>query len=198
MPRYRGSPNKVFSKRTPIAKNTKKSSKVEAYQTGYRMFPLRDSLCALCVFVVIFFSIAGAQKRNSLGWVWQNPLPQGNPLYSIHFAKDKEIGYSVGSDGTILRTGAAARPDPRGLTATAWMTGSPLSYLTAGHASAGRVLTTVADATALSTSSRVIRPLRPVPWIRPGSIPCCAQARRTDGERRDSTPSPFPGEGRGP
>jgi len=45
-----------------------------------------------------------AQKRNSLGWVWQNPLPQGNPLYSIHFAKDKEIGYSVGSDGTILRT----------------------------------------------------------------------------------------------
>ena len=44
--------------------------------------------------------------------------------------------------GTILRTGAAARPDPRALTVTAWMAGSPLSYLTRGHASAGRVLTT--------------------------------------------------------
>jgi CRISPR-associated protein Csx3 len=45
--------------------------------------------------------------------------------------------------GTILRTGATAAPDPTGLTVTAWMTGSPLSYLTRGHASAGRVLTTV-------------------------------------------------------
>ncbi|WP_199421757.1 cellobiose phosphorylase [Actinotalea solisilvae] len=45
--------------------------------------------------------------------------------------------------GTILRTGASALPDPAGLTATAWMTGSPLSYLTRGHASSGRVLTTV-------------------------------------------------------
>lgn len=45
--------------------------------------------------------------------------------------------------GTILRTGTTALPDPAGLTATAWMTGSPLSYLTRGHASAGRVLTTV-------------------------------------------------------
>lgn len=39
-----------------------------------------------------------------LGWVWQNPLPQGNPLYSIHFAKDKQNGFAVGSDNTILRT----------------------------------------------------------------------------------------------
>lgn len=45
--------------------------------------------------------------------------------------------------GTILRTGASAAPDPAGLTATVWMTGSPLSYLTRGHASTGRVLTTV-------------------------------------------------------
>lgn len=45
--------------------------------------------------------------------------------------------------GTILRTGDRAAPDPDGLTATAWMAGSPLSYLTRGHATAGRVLTTV-------------------------------------------------------
>ena len=36
--------------------------------------------------------------------MWQNPLPQGNPLYSIHFNKDKENGFAVGADGTILRT----------------------------------------------------------------------------------------------
>ena len=45
--------------------------------------------------------------------------------------------------GTILRTGDRAQPDPESLTVTAWMAGSPLSYLTRGHATAGRVLTTV-------------------------------------------------------
>ena len=45
--------------------------------------------------------------------------------------------------GTILRTGDRAEPDPTGLTVTAWMAGSPLSYLTRGHATRGRVLTTV-------------------------------------------------------
>lgn len=45
--------------------------------------------------------------------------------------------------GTILRTGSTAAPDPAALTVTAWMTGSPLSYLTRGHASTGSVLTTV-------------------------------------------------------
>ena len=45
--------------------------------------------------------------------------------------------------GTILRTGDCAVPDPCSLTVTSWMTGSPLSYLTRGHASDGRVLTTV-------------------------------------------------------
>ncbi len=45
--------------------------------------------------------------------------------------------------GTILRTGDLASPDPSSLTTTAWMTGSPLSYLTRGHASSDPVLTTV-------------------------------------------------------
>lgn len=45
--------------------------------------------------------------------------------------------------GTVLRTGDRAEPDPEALTVTAWMTGSPLSYLTRGHVTTGRVLTTV-------------------------------------------------------
>ena len=51
-------------------------------------------LCVLC-------GLVPAQKRNALGWIWQNPLPQGNPLYSIHFTKDKQTGFAVGADGTI-------------------------------------------------------------------------------------------------
>jgi 1,2-beta-oligoglucan phosphorylase len=54
----------------------------------------------------------------------------------------KELGV-LRPHGTILRTGDTASPDPGGLTATAWMTGSPLSYLTRGHASNEPVLTTV-------------------------------------------------------
>ncbi|MEO7420989.1 MAG: cellobiose phosphorylase [Ornithinibacter sp.] len=45
--------------------------------------------------------------------------------------------------GAILRTGDAAAPDPRSLTVTSWMTGSPMSYLTRGHAANDPVLTTV-------------------------------------------------------
>src|SRR5258708_30965646 len=45
---------------------------------------------------------SASAQRTGLGWVWQNPLPQGNPLYSIHFAPDKETGYAAGSNNTIL------------------------------------------------------------------------------------------------
>jgi len=54
----------------------------------------------------------------------------------------KEVGV-LRPHGTILRTGDTAAPDPRSLTVTCWMTGSPLSYLTRGNASDDRVLTTV-------------------------------------------------------
>ncbi|UCD56149.1 MAG: hypothetical protein JSV16_09930, partial [Candidatus Hydrogenedentota bacterium] len=37
------------------------------------------------------------------GWVWQNPLPQGNTLRSVCFA-DANTGTAVGDCGTILRT----------------------------------------------------------------------------------------------
>src|SRR5436190_17829651 len=56
------------------------------------------------VFFVLFSGHYAMAQRGGLGWAWQNPLPQGNSLYSIHFAPDKETGFAVGSDGTILRT----------------------------------------------------------------------------------------------
>jgi len=36
------------------------------------------------------------------GWHWQNPLPQGNPLYGINFLKD--YGWAVGPKGTAIHT----------------------------------------------------------------------------------------------
>ena len=36
------------------------------------------------------------------GWFWQNPLPQGNPLYGVSFT-DANNGTAVGWDGAILR-----------------------------------------------------------------------------------------------
>ncbi|MCU0239794.1 MAG: YCF48-related protein, partial [Pyrinomonadaceae bacterium] len=59
-------------------------------------------LCVLCVLCGV--NNSQAQRKNGLGWTWQNPLPQGNPLNSIQFTKDKQIGFAVGADGTILRT----------------------------------------------------------------------------------------------
>ena len=60
-----------------------------------------------------------------------------------------------------------------------------------GWAVAGSpALTTVAAATARSTSSRVIRPPRPVPVKRAGSMPCWRIARFTEGERRSSSSVP--------
>ncbi|MCU1432116.1 MAG: cellobiose phosphorylase, partial [Actinotalea sp.] len=83
---------------------------------------------------------------------WPGPwraVERGEEVLSFFTADDEHVVTrakelrTLRPHGTILRTGATARPDPRSLTTTAWMTGSPLSYLTRGHASAGRVVTTV-------------------------------------------------------
>ena len=73
----------------------------------------------------------------------------GGALLSFSTAGDehvvtraKEVG-TLRPHGTILRTGDRALPDPGSLTVTSWMSGSPLSYLTRGHASDDRLLTTV-------------------------------------------------------
>ncbi len=60
---------------------------------------------AMIVCLILTFSARGfSQIQSYQGWVWQNPLPQGNPLHSVHFARDTQIGYAVGADSTLLRT----------------------------------------------------------------------------------------------
>jgi photosystem II stability/assembly factor-like uncharacterized protein len=51
--------------------------------------------------LVVFVALASGQTR---GWLWQNPLPQGNAINAVRFAADKRHGWAVGSNGTILRT----------------------------------------------------------------------------------------------
>ena len=68
------------------------------------MQKLFKKLNFLFLVAFVFFAVTSYAQRGSQGWTWQNPLPQGNPLYSIHFAPDKETGFAVGSDATILKT----------------------------------------------------------------------------------------------
>src|SRR5690606_27032075 len=60
---------------------------------------------AAVVFAVAVFAVCAANSTAQRGgWIWQNPLPQGNPIYSIHFAADKRHGFAVGANDTILHT----------------------------------------------------------------------------------------------
>src|SRR5262245_15028625 len=47
--------------------------------------------------------ISGPMGTSAAQWVWQKPLPQGNPLNAVSFA-DASNGTAVGEGGTILRT----------------------------------------------------------------------------------------------
>ncbi|MER3633008.1 MAG: hypothetical protein C4325_13360, partial [Blastocatellia bacterium] len=64
--------------------------------SGGRMLALAAVTLAVCC---VSFSQFGGP-----GWVWQNPIPQGNHINSISFAPGGRVGYAVGGDGTILFT----------------------------------------------------------------------------------------------
>src|ERR687893_448391 len=64
-------------------------------------------LCALALVAVCAAAAtfgAFAQTPRQRGWLWQNPLPQGNAIYAVRFAPDKLAGWAVGADGVILHT----------------------------------------------------------------------------------------------
>jgi len=53
---------------------------------------------------VIFFTLLFCYSLFAQeGWFWQNPLPQGNTLNSVHFINQNN-GIVVGNSGTILKT----------------------------------------------------------------------------------------------
>src|ERR671912_691633 len=71
--------------------------------------PIGNSIAARSVASVsLMLALCGVLASGTLaqtrGWLWQNPLPQGNAIYAIRFAADKEHGWAVGADGAILQT----------------------------------------------------------------------------------------------
>ncbi len=54
-------------------------------------------LIALLVLLFLVFNL-----QSQTGWFWQNPYPQGNPLYSISFVAN--YGWAVGPSGTAIHT----------------------------------------------------------------------------------------------
>ena len=68
-------------------------------------FRRRDLRSVSAFIFLVFFSLRFSAKSviHSAG-SGRIRLPQGNPLYAIHFDKDKETGYAVGADGAVLAT----------------------------------------------------------------------------------------------
>ena len=64
----------------------------------------RRAAPALFALACLFCACATAAAGQARGWVWQNPLPQGNAINSVRFAADKRHGWAVGADGVILRS----------------------------------------------------------------------------------------------
>ena len=52
---------------------------------------------------ILLSIILNTTMSSQEGWVWQNPLPQGNNLGSVYFVNNNS-GWAVGSCGTILHT----------------------------------------------------------------------------------------------
>src|SRR2546423_1941902 len=67
------------------------------------MFGLTAATRLRHVCLCLLLTVAGAAAPGR-GWLWQNPLPQGNAINAVRFASDKRHGWAVGSDGAILRT----------------------------------------------------------------------------------------------
>ena len=54
-------------------------------------------------FILLFMVFVMMGFHSFSKWTWQNPLPQGNYLFSVYFS-DVGTGYAVGLGGTILKT----------------------------------------------------------------------------------------------
>ncbi|MDQ2747527.1 MAG: YCF48-related protein, partial [Acidobacteriota bacterium] len=92
----------VNGKRLTVNEEQKAGNKIFRFGSLFTIYHLPFTVFLLIICGLSFSAVA--QKPTNYGWVWQNPYPQGNTLYSIHFAKDKINGFAVGADNTILHT----------------------------------------------------------------------------------------------
>lgn len=70
----------------------------------YQLIATDANGCSSAATVVVSNNTGGTAGQSAGGcWQWQNPLPQGNALYTVYFA-DEQTGWTVGNKGTILKT----------------------------------------------------------------------------------------------
>src|SRR5690349_20216372 len=80
----------------------------ELIKIEFAMFIVRSKrqqprLMVCLVAALVFLSLLAFADETPMGvWRWQNPRPQGNPLYAIKFS-DARRGVAVGRDGAILK-----------------------------------------------------------------------------------------------
>jgi hypothetical protein len=61
-----------------------KSKLTCALASSRRGFAHRATRAGVVLFIILFmFMHAGAQTPAQRGWLWQNPLPQGNQIFAI-------------------------------------------------------------------------------------------------------------------
>src|SRR4051812_9544423 len=61
--------------------------------------------CAVGALAILPAAAPAAVQVGSSGWLWGNPLPQGNTIRAMSFAGTQ--GFASGDFGTLLRTGDA-------------------------------------------------------------------------------------------
>src|SRR5713101_8159986 len=64
---------------------------------------MNSMMCRCGVLATVVSALIGAPAFADSGWYWQNPLPQGNPLFAVAAVDDHTV-VAVGEPGTILRT----------------------------------------------------------------------------------------------
>jgi photosystem II stability/assembly factor-like uncharacterized protein len=66
------------------------------------MVAVKHWLILITILSLSFLTVQTVEAQTGF-WRWQNPRPQGNPLYAIRFS-DARRGLAVGRDGMVLRT----------------------------------------------------------------------------------------------
>lgn len=67
---------------------------------GYNFYKMKKAY--LIFLLITIFTIPVFSQNTGPEWIWQNPYPQNNPLYSVKF--NAGTGWAAGDYGTIIRS----------------------------------------------------------------------------------------------
>src|SRR5262249_37258849 len=64
---------------------------------------MMKSIFRLWLLFLVIGSVSASRSFGANGWFWQNPRPQGNPLFSVSVL-DANTVIAVGDVGTVIKT----------------------------------------------------------------------------------------------